>query len=468
MSISSTYTIGADNCPNNAWRVIEALECKGFEAWIVGGWVRDMLRGAQPHDVDIATNALWQESKMALEAASITVHETGTAHGTITAVIDSEPIEVTTYRIDGSYSDARHPDNVIFVTNIAQDLARRDFTVNAMAWHPKRGLIDPYRGQNDIKHACIRAVGDPRLRFSEDALRILRAVRFACRLGYQIEPNTQQALEEASCNLKQVASERIGIELRGIVDSGRLAWALRNQSSAMLTAIPSLEPLVGFEQHSPYHCYDVYEHTLRVVEAIEFYSGGLATEHLRWAAMLHDIGKPDTFFVDEHGQGHFYGHPKSGAQITSGYLRKLAIPSNKANYIVALVRLHDRPMDATITSELKLLRDLDAMISGKSRLESLSLMHEMLDLRRADALAKSPEYRSYATELEEHERLLRTIEKTNLCWRLDDLALRGSDLIAAGIKPGPQIGKLLQTALDGVIEEKVANATDSLKTYLNL
>lgn len=468
MSHNALHSIEPSSCPDSAKRVLLALEEQGFEAWLVGGWVRDMLRGVTAHDVDICTDALWPQTKAALEAAQICVHETGTQHGTVTAVVEGEPIEVTTYRIDGTYSDSRHPDQVTFVRDIKEDLARRDFTINAMAWHPERGLLDVFDGESDLESGVIRAVGKPEKRFQEDALRVLRAIRFACRLGFSIEVHTQEALLTCTPLLAHIAQERIGQELRGICDSGRLSWALRHQQTTMCQVIPSLKALIGFNQQSQYHCFDIYEHTLRVVEGVECYTAGLASEHLRWAALLHDIGKPATFFVDEAGQGHFYGHPHEGAVMTQDYLHSLALPHDDIRTIVALVRLHDRPMNPTIPSVLSLLRDLDQKNKSASSAETLALMHEMLDLRRADALAKAPQCRSYATELDEHERILRTIETSNLCWRLDKLDLTGKDLIAAGVKPGPEIGELLARALDGVIAQKAPNDKDELLEYLNL
>ena len=195
----------------------------------MGGWVRDALRGRPAHDVDVCTDATWQQSEAAFEAAGVEVHETGIKHGTVTAIVCGQPVEVTTYRIDGDYSDSRHPDSVTFVRDVREDLARRDFTVNAMAWHPDRGLLDPYGGSEDLAAGLIRAVGDPARRFEEDALRILRAVRFACRLGFLIESGTQAALEAAAPTLDRVAQERIGSELRGIVATGRASWAIREQ-----------------------------------------------------------------------------------------------------------------------------------------------------------------------------------------------------------------------------------------------
>lgn len=455
--------------PAYAGEVLNALESAGHEAWLVGGWVRDALRGHPAHDVDICTNASWQQSKAACEAAGLGVHETGTAHGTVTVVAQGQPVEVTTYRVDGTYSDSRHPDKVTFVSDIRKDLARRDFTINAMAWHPTRGLLDLYGGKEDLQAGLIRCVGNPMTRFSEDALRVLRAIRFSCRFGFTIESTTQEALDACAYKLADVAHERIGIELRGIVNSGHLAWALRHQIAALDIAIPSLVPLHGFDQQSQYHVFDIYEHTVRVVEGIEYYTGGLASERLRWAALLHDMGKPLCFFVDEQGQGHFYGHPHEGAVIARAYLRQLALPGDLINDVVCLVRYHDRPMQATLASELALAANLNDKVHAQTRTATVTLMHEMLDLRRADALAKAPKCRSYATELNEHEALWRTIASSEACWRTADLAITGADIIKElGIAPGPEVGQKLKQALEAVMNGNVANTREALLAWIGV
>ena len=462
-----TRDIDASLAPAYALRVLAALEDAGYEAWFVGGWVRDALRGVPAHDVDVCTSAPWEETERALVAAGIKAIETGVAHGTVTAVCDHEPVEVTTYRIDGEYTDQRHPDSVTFVTDVREDLARRDFTVNAMAWHPTRGLLDPFGGADDLEAGVIRAVGEPSKRFAEDALRLLRAVRFACRLGFEIEPATQAALREAALTLAGVANERIGNEMRGILQSGRAAWALREQPEVMFAAIPELAPMAGFEQQSPYHCYDVLEHTARVVEGVEFYSGGLATERLRWAAFLHDIGKPKCFFVDEKGQGHFYGHPHEGAVMAEKILRRMAIPHELARPIVALVRLHDRPTSPENKPLLKLIVELDKRAGSRSRQDTIVLMHEMLHLRRADALAKAPEYRDWAIELDVYDAAVRRIDAAGICWRAKDLAVTGADVIATrGIEPGPKVGHILEQLLADVMRGAVPNEREALLTRL--
>ncbi len=243
----------ARELPGYARTVLVALEAAGFEAWVVGGWVRDALLGRPGHDVDVTTSAPWQETARVLRAAGAAVHETGTAHGTVTAVLGGRPVEVTTYRVEGRYSDRRHPDEVRFVTDVREDLARRDFTVNALAFHPARGLLDPFDGEKDLASHVIRAVGEPKRRFAEDALRVLRAVRFACRLRARIDSATQAALVACAPGLAEIASERIGQELSGILATGRVAWALRHEFAVLAAAVPELAPMAGFDQKSPYH-----------------------------------------------------------------------------------------------------------------------------------------------------------------------------------------------------------------------
>ena len=463
---SSPYTlpiINPEMAPAYALRVVAALEQAGFEAWLVGGWVRDALRGVGAHDVDVCTSAPWQQTKLVLGAAGITVHETGTQHGTVTAVVEGHPVETTTYRVEGDYSDQRHPDSVTFVTDVREDLARRDFTVNAMAWHPTRGLLDPFGGREDLAAGVIRAVGEPHVRFEEDALRVLRAVRFACRLGFHIEPATQRALTAAAHELAHVARERVGAELRGILNSGRGAWALRHQTEVMVAAIPELARMRGFEQRSPYHAYDVLEHTARVMAGVECFCGGVVSERLRWAALLHDVGKPACFTVDAKGQGHFFGHPHEGAVLSERILRELAIPQELARAIVALVRLHDRPCKASTASELKLIAELDRRSGVRERGEVIALMHEMLDLRRADAIAKALPCRSWAVELNAHEDVLRELTEAQGCWRVADLAVSGRDVMeAAGMVPGPAVGKTLNAALEAVMAGELSNEREEL------
>ena len=449
--------------PTYALRVIDALESAGHEAWVVGGWVRDALRGGPSHDVDVTTDARWEEGARILRKAGIEVHETGTKHGTVTAVVEGKPVEVTTYRVDGTYSDGRHPDTVLFVTSVEEDLARRDFTVNAMAYHPERGLLDPFCGRHDLELGVIRAVGDPERRFSEDALRILRAVRFASRMGFSIEEATAASVAALSPTLANVSRERIGHEMDGIVRSGRLAWAMSACPEVMVAAIPELAPMVGFDQHSPYHCLDVYGHSTQVVAGVEAFSGGVASPHLRWAAFLHDIGKPHTLTIDDGGNGHFYSHPAVGAQMAHRVLRRLALPNSLERPATALVRLHDRPYRADRRSMQRMLADLDSACPGQAR----GLAFELLVLKRADAFGKAPRYRGFAVELDHLEAVLRDTLAQQAAFRTSDLAISGRDIIErVGLKPGPWVGETLARCLHEVVGGRLRNSRDELLAWL--
>lgn len=453
----------AYDIPLSARRVLAVLEGAGHEAWVVGGWVRDALLALPPHDVDICCSARWEDAKQVLQAADIAVHETGTAHGTITAVVDGDPIEVTTFREEGAYSDHRHPDGVRFVAEAEADLARRDFTINAMAYHPERGLLDPYGGRADLAAGIIRAVGDPDERFGEDALRILRAVRFAARMGFAIEERTHAALEARAGDLAFVAQERIGQELAGIVESGHVGWALMAETTVMVAALPELGPSVGFDQRSPFHAYDVLEHIAHVCRGVEAFTAGLASAELRWAALLHDIGKPATFTQDVTGRGHFFGHPEESARQSKALLRRLAIPKDQARVICTLVRQHDRLMHAEARSVRRMLWRLERECPGKSS----TLVFELLNLKRADAISKVSRVAGYAAELDQIARLARKAVAARVPLTTRELAIDGHDVIAAGVTAGPDVGLTLDLVLEAVLDGTVPNERGALLGYLH-
>lgn len=449
--------------PDYGLRVLHALEDAGFEAWVVGGWVRDALLGAPMHDVDVTTSAPWQETERVLRAAGIEVHETGTAHGTVTAVVEGMPVEVTTYRVEGTYSDRRHPDEVRFVRDVREDLARRDFTVNAMAYHPDRGLLDLFGGREDLTRGVVRAVGDPYRRFEEDALRVLRAVRFACRLGFEVEPRTQAALMACAPELDGIARERVGQEMDGIVASGRVSWALRNEFDVLARAVPALIPMRGLDQRSPYHAYDLLEHTARVCAGVEAFAGGVPTQALRWAALLHDAGKPMCASVDENGRGHFRDHQRAGAVLCRDALLGLALPHEVAGRAAALVRYHDRHLSASPAGVRRLLRRLDQARPG----EAPALAYQLLDLQRADAIAKAWPCAQRAVELDVFERALSGELSRGAAFRVRDLAVGGGDVMRSlGVAPGPEVGHALSTLLDDVIYGRVENSREALLAWL--
>lgn len=449
--------------PDYGLVVLRVLEDAGFEAWVVGGWVRDALLGAPMHDVDVTTSAPWQETERALRSAGVEVHETGTAHGTVTAVVEGMPVEVTTYRVEGTYSDRRHPDEVRFVRDVREDLARRDFTVNAMAYHPDRGLLDLFGGREDLSRGVVRAVGDPYRRFEEDALRVLRAVRFACRLGFEVEPRTQAALVACAPELDGIARERVGQEMDGIIASGRVSWALNNEFDVLARAVPALIPMRGMDQRSPYHAYNLLEHTARVCAGVEAFSGGAPTQALRWAALLHDAGKPMCASVDENGRGHFRDHQRAGAILCKDALLGLALPHEVADRAAALVRYHDRHLSASPAGVRRLLRRLDQARPG----EAPALAYQLLDLQRADAIAKAWPCAQRAVELDVFERALSGELSRGTAFRVRDLAVGGGDVMRAlGVAPGPEVGQALSALLDDVIYGRVENSREALLAWL--
>lgn len=453
----------AYDIPGSARRVLAILERSGYEAWVVGGWVRDSILGLPSHDVDLCCSARWEESARALRAAGLAVHETGVAHGTVTCVADGEPIEVTTFREEGDYSDHRHPDGVRFVRDVLKDLARRDFTINAIAYHPDRGLLDPYGGREDLMQGVIRAVGDPDERFQEDALRVLRAVRFAARMGFVVEPVTHSALVRHAVDLAYVAQERIGQEMDAIVDTGRMGWALMSETEVMAAAIPELADCVGFDQRSPFHAYDVLEHTARVCRAVEEFTGGLATVELRWAALLHDIGKPATFTCDASGRGHFYGHPDRSARMASRILRRLAIPRAQIDAIRVLVRYHDHPVRPERRAVNRMLIRLEGACPGRA----FPLLFQLLDLKRSDAVSKVGRVAHYAVEVDALSRLARAELAERLPLSVRELKVDGRDVMRAlGLGAGPEVGYALDTVLRAVLAGDVANERAALLDFL--
>lgn len=455
-----------------ALTVLRALEAAGLEAWIVGGWVRDALRGAPSHDIDICCSGAWQESEAVLEAVGIKVVESGIKFGGITAVCAGERIEVTSYRFDGFYTDGRHPESIRRAERVEDDLARRDFTVNAMAWHPVRGLLDLYDGVGDLERHVIRAVGEPRRRFEEDALRMLRAVRFACRLDFTMDPATAAALADCAPLLDAVARERVGWELDGVLATGRGGDALLRYPELMCAAIPELAACRGFDQHSRYHAYDVYGHIAHVLGAAGEHARARASESgaqaapspsLMWAALLHDIAKPRCFTLDERGNGHFYGHPERGADEARGIMHRLACSNELTRDACLLIRYHDRPLRA---KRVDLLRMMGAF-SGAG-LDTPRLMDELFDLKRADTLGKDSSCFYYVEDIERMREMVRELIANHEAYSVKTLELTGGDLIKAGVAPGPRIGELLQRALDAAIDGVVRNDRDELLAYLDL
>lgn len=453
-------------------RVVRALEDAGLEAWFVGGWVRDALLGAPSHDVDLCCSGTWQQSEDALLSAGVDVVRSGIRFGGITAIADGERIEVTAYRKDGFYTDGRHPEDVVMASSILDDLARRDFTINAMAWHPSRGLLDIYNGASDLSQGLVRAVGVARTRFEEDALRMLRAVRFACRLDFAMEAQTASALSECAYLLDSVARERVGIELSGILATRRGGDAMVRYPDLMCAAIPELQSCRGFDQCTRYHAFDVYDHIARVLtvagelSAFRIDGGDPSCEvspSLMWAALLHDIAKPDCFTVDEAGRGHFYGHPEAGAKKARVIMRRLGLCDNLVRDVCLLISYHDLPLYPERSSLLKGM----SLFAGEGR-DAPRLIGELFDLKRADTLGKATFCFSYVEEIERMREMARELVANGDAYSIATLDLTGRDLIQAGVEPGPRIGQLLDRALDATISGAAPNSKNDLLAYLRL
>lgn len=430
--------------PEGAAFILKRLAASGFHGYVVGGCVRDALAGLEPKDYDICTDALPEQLQAVF--ADCRVIGTGLKHGTLTVVLDHIPYEVTTFRVDGAYTDHRHPDGVTFVSDVTADLARRDFTVNAMAWRPETGLVDAFGGQEDLRAKLIRCVGDPAKRFGEDALRILRALRFASVYDFDIEEKTADAIHALKDTLRNVAPERIRVELAKLLCGQAAADILRRYSDVIFTLMPALAPMLGFDQHTPYHRYDVWEHTLRALAASP------ATEVMRLTMLLHDSGKPAAFVMDQNGVGHAHGHPARSAEIARDILTELRVDNATLERVVLLVAHHDYPLtpDRRI-----LLRRLNRF--GEE------VLRQLIEVHRADGMGKgtvSP------TQVEEWTATmysaLDAVLAENPCFTLRDLAVGGNDLLAAGVPKGRAVGLCLQALLEAVIDGKLPNDRQAL------
>lgn len=429
--------------PSPVLQAIERLNAAGHEAYAVGGAVRDLLRGVAPHDYDITTSATPDEMKVVFSAFRTV--ETGIAHGTLTVLIEGFPIEITTFRVDGDYTDSRHPDSVTFTRSLREDAARRDFTVNAMAYHPKEGVRDFFGGQEDLLAGVLRTVGDAERRFTEDALRILRALRFSATLGYRIEEETATAIHALAPTLSHVAAERIREELVKLITAPDAVRVLREYADTVAVFLPEILPAVGFNQKNPHHDIDVYEHTLRALAAAP------PDPVIRLAVLFHDLGKPACYALDETGVGHFYGHAEESTKIADAALRRLRFDNETRERVLLLVRMHDTvPMPET--------RQFSRIRSRHGDL----FLKDWLTVIRADrtgqkeTLAPQADVALRAAEAAA-EALLRKEERMSLA----TLALRGEDVIALGYK-GKEIGDALRTALDAVIDGKAPNEREEL------
>ncbi len=434
------------NIPENVLEIMELLRAAGFEAYAVGGCVRDSLMGRTPKDWDICTSARPDQVKAALLGRRII--DTGIKHGTVTVLFGGEAYEVTTFRIDGPYSASRRPDSVEFTGDITADLSRRDFTVNAMAWSPERGLVDPFGGRDDMEKGVLRAVGEPELRFREDALRILRGVRFNVSTGFEVEPRTAAAMMGCRELLDNISAERKRVELTSALVSGNVRSAFTRFREIIAKVVPELRPAFDFEQRTPHHCYDVYTHILTAADNCETKDPAVKT-----AMLLHDAAKPLCHkFYD--GKDHFKGHPAAGAKIAAGVLRRLKFDNVSINRVVGLVRFHDVRLVGGMPQMLKLMGLLG---SG---------MEDIFGVMRADTLAQSDYLREQKLALIETGRMnYERAVKDGLCHDLAGLAVRGADAEAVGLR-GREIRAGLRYCLNGVMNGDIENTAEAEKARL--
>lgn len=432
--------------PEWAERAIFILENRGYEAYAVGGCVRDALLGRPLNDIDVTTNALPEAVKAAF--VGYPVIETGIKHGTVTVLVDRNPIEITTYRSETGYADGRHPDAVTFGCSLVEDLARRDFTVNAMAYHPVRGLVDQFGGWEDLARRIIRCVGEPQRRFEEDALRILRALRFSSVLDFDIDKATENALRACAPRIAMVSVERIASELTRLLTGARAGAILREYPSVLGVFLPELLPAVGFDQHNYHHKYNVLDHIAAVVDAAP------AEPILRLAALLHDVGKPSCFSLDGEGVGHFYGHATRSAEMADTILHRLRYDNHTTEEVTLLVRHHDGPIEEDKRAVRRKMAKL-----GTER------FFRLLALQRADCMGQADWLRDRLKHYDTLETIAREICTDEECLSVGKLAVNGHDLMALGYQ-GRAIGDTLRTLLDAVLSEQVKNEKDALLAFL--
>lgn len=419
-----------------ALAVLDTLEKAGFQTVLVGGCVRDYLLEKPSSDYDAATAALPEQM---LEVFSgWKVLETGRKHGTLTIMSDGLPVEVTTFRTEGVYTDHRHPDGVSFTTDLKADLARRDFTINAMAWG-RDGLTDLFEGQEDLRAGILRCVGDPEKRFNEDAIRILRCLRFAARPGFWIHPDTEAALKQQVRMLDMVSRERVADEFLKLICQPDAERILLEYPEVVRQIVPEMTATIGFDQRTPYHCYDVYTHSVKAMGQVP------PRKTMRLAALLHDIAKPMTYSPDEQGVGHFPDHPKLGAELADQALRNLRLDNHTREQVVTLIERHGMRLPA----EEKVVKRWLSRLGPE-------LFFELMTLDRADNSAKRPDMVRPPQHWLDLDKMARQVLAQADCLAMKDLAINGRDALAAGLK-GPAIGRALHELLEDVVEGRRPN-----------
>lgn len=429
--------------PEKVKIIINKLHDHGYEAYAVGGCIRDSVLGRAPDDWDITTSATPLQVK---EIFPRTI-DTGIQHGTVTVMLSREGFEVTTYRIDGEYQDNRRPSEVHFTPELREDLRRRDFTINAMAYNDREGIVDRFGGMDDIKNKIVRCVGVPKERFGEDALRILRAVRFSAQLGFDIEENTRQAICELAPNLASISAERIQAELvKLLVSKNPHMLEIAYETGITKIILPELDKMMETVQSTPHHCYSVGKYTLLSLRHVE------PDKVLRLAMLLHDVAKPRTETIDEKGMTHYYGHAEEGAAMAKNILRRLRFDNETVDKVTRLVRWHDYQIEPTARAVRHSVYKI-----GEDIFESL------LKVRRAAIMSQSEYRRQEKLErLDAITRIFGEIIASEECVSLKTLAVTGKDIIREGIKPGRQIGEILDSLLRLVLENPEFNDKDYL------
>lgn len=452
--------------PEKVRYILNKLKENQYEGYAVGGCVRDSVLGRVPGDWDITTSAKPEQVKKIFRKTI----DTGIAHGTVTVMVDGEGFEVTTYRVDGTYEDHRHPKEVSFTPNLEEDLKRRDFTINAMAYNPEKGIVDLFDGMGDIERKCIRCVGDPQERFSEDALRMLRGIRFAGQLGFEIERDTLDAIGSLSQTIEKVSAERIRVELTKLLLSKEPEKLLLAEASGLTHVfLPEFSMMLNTSQNNPHHCYTVGEHSLHAVRHIQElyqqltpneppYGQNFCAEKVNtilvYAALLHDVGKPVCQTQDEKGIHHFYGHDVKGSELAHEILRRLRFDNNTIHMVSRIIRFHEHRYDGN-------RRTLRRLINKAG----VDVMPYLFLLQEADVMSQSDFKRQEKLgRIRESRKMFEDIMREREPVQIKDLALTGRDLIKLGVKPGPEIGKILQTLLEKVMEEPKKNNRNLLLT----
>ncbi len=437
--------------PGYCTKVMTVLNSAGFECFIVGGAVRDIVMGKIPSDYDVTTSATPEETIAALDKEGIRYVPTGLKHGTVMAVLDDEKVEITTFRVDGEYSDMRRPDSVTFTRSVDEDVLRRDFTINAMYLDKSGDIIDRTGGLEDIALRRIRAVGDPDKRFDEDALRIMRGLRFAAQTGFTIENHTFDAMVRHAPSLKKISGERIATELNHLVVAPYATEVIRRSVPILREIIPEIAACEGFDQRSVFHDRDVLEHILGVIDSVRIEESGTRDLSLALAALFHDIAKPACFWLDHHGWGHMKGHPEASALVAQRVLTELHYPNSIRDEVVKLVRYHDFFIPEQRYSVHRFMSNCGPVFARR-----------LMILQKADIQAHSSRGKKRSDHLDRVDEIMQELIDEGVVFSVSDLDISGKDLIAMGIPEGPHVGEVMETLFDEYLMEEIQNDRESL------